>query len=112
MAESAVATPLTGETLAPQDALGESAYIRVPTWGIVVDGMPARNVDMSEEFKRELIACNAQWAMPGFEFEIAHVGWLAKPRGYSGSLVVEFTNPVVANNALRGGTMESLMDLN
>lgn len=84
----------------------------MPTWEIVVDGMPARNVDMSEEFKRELIACNAQWAMPGFEVEIAHVGWLAKPRGYSGSLVVEFTNPVVANNALRGGTMESLMDLN
>ncbi|PCG91148.1 hypothetical protein PENOC_098820 [Penicillium occitanis (nom. inval.)] len=79
-------------------ALRKSAYV-----GIVVDGMPARGVGMSEEFKAELIASNEHWA-EGFEVEIAHVGWLVKPRGYSGSLVVEFTNPVVAKNAIYGGT--------
>ncbi|KUL82021.1 hypothetical protein ZTR_11389 [Talaromyces verruculosus] len=84
---------------------GKSAYVRVPTWGIVIDGMPAKFVDMSEEFKRELIAANTNWGQEGFEIEIAHVGWLVQPKGYSGSLIVEFTTPVVANNALRGGTV-------
>jgi hypothetical protein len=84
---------------------GKSAYVRVPTWGIVIDGMPAKFVDMSEEFKRELIAVNTNWGQEGFEVEIAHVGWLVTPKGYSGSLIVEFTNPVVANNALKNGTV-------
>ncbi|PCG88663.1 Hypothetical protein PENO1_109020 [Penicillium occitanis (nom. inval.)] len=38
---------------------GKLAYVRVPTWGIVIDGMPVKFADhLSEEFKRELIAGN------------------------------------------------------
>ena len=33
------------------------------------------------------------------------MGWLAKPRKHEGSLVVEFTNPIVANNAIHGDTI-------
>ncbi|KAE8552479.1 hypothetical protein EYB25_003857 [Talaromyces marneffei] len=81
---------------------GKSAYVRVPTWGIVIDGMPVRLVDMSEEFKQQLVAENHyHWGQGQFEVEIAHVGWLTTPRSYLGSLVVEFTNPVVANNQQR-----------
>jgi hypothetical protein len=89
-------------------AFGPNAYVRVPTWGIVIDGVPVRSVDLqseSEDFKQCLIAENHhRWSL-GFEVEIAYVGWLAKPRGYEGSLVVEFTNPIVANNAINGGTV-------
>lgn len=86
-------------------AFGKSAYVRVPTWGIIIDGMPVRYADMSEQFKEQLIAENHYHWAGGFEVEIAHVGWLTMPRGYSGSLVVEFTNPVVANNAINEGTI-------
>jgi hypothetical protein len=34
---------------------GKSAWVRVPTWGIVI---PTRHVDRSEQFKQELIAEN------------------------------------------------------
>ncbi|RAO68551.1 uncharacterized protein BHQ10_004563 [Talaromyces amestolkiae] len=83
----------------------KSAYVRVPTWGIVINGIPVRHVERSEEFKQELAAENTNWGQPGFEVEIAYVGWLTKPRGYSGSLIVEFTSPVVANNAIASGTV-------
>lgn len=86
-------------------AFGKSAHVRVPTWGIIIDGMPARHVEKSEDFKEALIAENPEWGQPGHEVEIAHVGWLVQPRGYSGSLVVEFTNPIIANNAIRKGTI-------
>jgi hypothetical protein len=84
---------------------GKSAYVRVPTWGIVIDGIPVRHVEMSEQFKQELAAENTNWGQPGFEIDIAYVGWLTKPKGYSGSLVVEFTSPVIANNAISNGTV-------
>ena len=86
-------------------AFGKSAYVRVPTWGIVIDGIPVRHVERSEEFKQVLAAENTNWGQPGFEVEIAYVGWLTKPRGYSGSLIVEFMSPVVANNAIASGTV-------
>ncbi|KAE8552477.1 hypothetical protein EYB25_003855 [Talaromyces marneffei] len=85
---------------------GKSAYVRVPTWGIVIDGMPVQLVDINKEFKQQLVAENHyNWGQGQFDVEIAHVGWLATPRSYLGSLVVEFTNPVVANNAIREGTV-------
>ncbi|RAO73441.1 uncharacterized protein BHQ10_009453 [Talaromyces amestolkiae] len=37
---------------------GKSTYVRVPMWKIVIDGIPVRHVEMSEEFKQELAAEN------------------------------------------------------
>ncbi|EED11577.1 reverse transcriptase, putative [Talaromyces stipitatus ATCC 10500] len=85
---------------------GESAYVRMPTWGIVIDGMPIREADLSnDDFKQQLAAENQHaWGRKA-EIEIAHVGWLTKPRSHEGSLVVEFTNPIVANDAISMGTI-------
>jgi hypothetical protein len=37
--------------------------------------------------------------------EIAHVGWLVVSKGHTGSLVIEFTNLIMANNAIQKGTV-------
>ncbi|EEA25056.1 reverse transcriptase, putative [Talaromyces marneffei ATCC 18224] len=84
---------------------GESAYVRVPTWGIVIDGMPVRSVDLSEDFKAQLVAENRYTWGREAGIKIAHVGWLTNPKGREGSLVVEFTNPIVANSAISMGTV-------
>jgi hypothetical protein len=102
---------------------GKSAYVRVPTWGVVIDAIPVKSVDLGDDieaFKEQLIAENHYaWGgreiqindgdgsanEGGVQVEIAHVGWLVVPKGHTGSLVIEFTNPIVANNAIRGGTV-------
>ncbi|KUL82018.1 hypothetical protein ZTR_11384 [Talaromyces verruculosus] len=89
-------------------AFGANACVRVSTWGVVVDGVPVHTVDLQsgiEDFKQQLIAWNHDNWGQGLEVEIAYVGWLAKPRRHEASLVIEFTNPIVANNAIARDTI-------
>ncbi|KAH8696371.1 hypothetical protein BGW36DRAFT_462253 [Talaromyces proteolyticus] len=98
-------------------AFGPSAWVRVPTWGVVVDGVPVHSMDLDpgriEDTKTRLIAQNQHtW---GTEAKIAYVGWLVKPKRREGSLVIEFTSPLVANEAIskdpiveRGGVDSAL----
>jgi hypothetical protein len=90
------------------NAFGPNAYVRVPTWGVVVDGVPVHTVNLQdgiEDFKQQLIAWNHDNWSQGLKVEIAYVGWLAKPRKHEASLIIEFTNPVVANNAIARDTI-------
>lgn len=89
-------------------AFGAGAWVRVPTWGVVVDGVKAHsmNLDTPEQAaarKVELLAQNQHaW---GDGAQIAYLSWLVKPRRREGSLVVEFTSPLVANAAISKGTI-------
>ncbi|RAO74374.1 uncharacterized protein BHQ10_010386 [Talaromyces amestolkiae] len=87
-------------------AFGDNAFVRVPTWGVVIDGVPVHTVNLkNEDFKQQLIAQNQHsWGYPGVDIEIAYVGWLARPHRRESSLVVEFTHPIIANNALTRNT--------
>jgi hypothetical protein len=85
----------------------------------VIDAIPVKSVDLSDDieaFKEQLIAENHYaWggqgivtddkdeSEKGIQVEITHVGWLVVPKGHTGSLIIEFTNPIVANNAIQRG---------
>ncbi|KAI7978745.1 hypothetical protein EIK77_009206 [Talaromyces pinophilus] len=87
---------------------GANAYVRILTWRVVADGIPVHTVDLQsgiEDFKQQLIAWNDDNWSQGLKVEIAYVGWLAKPRKHEASLVIEFTNPIVANNAIARDTI-------
>lgn len=91
---------------------GDNAWVRVPTWGIVVDGILSQSMKLDvpgavDSIKRRLVAENQHtWGNgEGGDPEIAYLGWLTKPRRREGSLVIEFTNPLVANQAIARGTI-------
>jgi hypothetical protein len=92
-------------------AFGNDAWVRMPTWGVVVDGVPVHSMDLSpgneEDMKTRLIAENHHtWGRTaGGDAQIAYLGWLTKPRRSEGSLVIEFTNPLAANEAIAQGTI-------
>lgn len=88
---------------------GMTAHVRVPTWASVAHGVLCQSMDLTQEKMMDvatrLLATNQHtW---GKEAKILHVGWLVKPRKgkREGSIVIEFTNPIVANRAIDQGTV-------
>ncbi|KAJ1706369.1 hypothetical protein NYO67_11485 [Aspergillus flavus] len=92
-------------------SLGAKATIRLPTWGVVVHDFPVRSVgDLAQPRERDrvtkdLLAANRHaWG----EAEVAHLCWLTgTPTAgkKSSAIVVEFTHPMPANNAIDRGTI-------
>lgn len=58
-----------------------------------------------EDIAKELIRQNSHsWGTE--DAEILHLGWLVKPgKRREGSVVIEFTSPIVANQAIVQGTL-------
>lgn len=89
---------------------GADAYVRLPTWGVVAHGIPIKSMDLfSPEAMRktatQLQASNQHtW---GQEARILHLGWLVRPskNKREGSIVIEFSSPVVANRAVDQGAI-------
>ncbi|KAJ6004661.1 zinc knuckle domain protein [Penicillium herquei] len=90
-----------------EKALGKDARIQRPTWGVVARDLPLNEFGLESpgEVAAELVRQNV--AIWGISAEISHVGWLVKPRQQSprkaASVVIEFTNPVHANQAITQG---------
>lgn len=95
--------------------LATGATIRRPTWGVVVHGVPIRSVrDLTSEKERQRIA--NQLLLENQEVwqvqtpRITSVAWLTNPARKnhgqkSSALVVEFTDPRHANEAISKGTV-------
>ncbi|KAA8651264.1 uncharacterized protein ATNIH1004_000145 [Aspergillus tanneri] len=75
---------------------GPGATIPVPTWGVVIHGVPIRSMNPSPETMQrvatQLTAANQHT-------------WGPSKNKAEGSIVVEFTNPAVANQAIDQGTI-------
>jgi hypothetical protein len=94
-------------------SFGPAAHVRRPTWGVVARGVDTKTMALSPEtmevMAKELIRQNSHsWgdSYEDREVEILHLGWLIKPgKRREGSIVIEFTDPVVANQAIAQGTL-------
>ncbi|KAG0158135.1 hypothetical protein PDIDSM_5648 [Penicillium digitatum] len=86
-----------------------SAHVRKPTWGVVARGIDTKTMLLTQEsmagMAKELVRQNSHsWG--DTQVEILHLGWLVKPgKRREGSIIIEFTDPVVANQAITQGTL-------
>lgn len=91
-------------------AFGKGARIQQPSWGFVALGVSVKDVKLTPEAMAstaaELQRQNAStWGAD--KAEITHPSWLTRPREkqYASKLVIEVTNPLVANKAIRHGVI-------
>lgn len=97
------------------DAFGPNASVQIPTWGVVVRGVPTNVAGMKtsltpaeiSKLADELVAMNPAWSVAGDPARINHIGWLVKPSAAKrfGAVVLEFTSPAVANRVIHGGVL-------
>jgi hypothetical protein len=87
---------------------GRAARIQKPSWGVVVHGLPVKTFNLTTEtaagLASELQRQNSMsWG--GDKAEILHLSWLTRPGGNrrEASVVIEFDNPVLANQAIDAG---------
>ncbi|OOQ82701.1 hypothetical protein PEBR_37738 [Penicillium brasilianum] len=94
--------------------LCRTAFVHMPTWGVVVHDVNIRSLGINkpsiDELRgaqdhviKELLAANVgNWG----EAEITKISWLRIPEGKkAGSLILEFTSPVPANMAIDKGAL-------
>ncbi|EKV12179.1 Reverse transcriptase, putative [Penicillium digitatum] len=90
-------------------SFGPAAHVRKPTWGVVARGIDTKTMLLTQEsmagMAKELVRQNSHsWG--DTQVEILHLGWLVKPgKRREGSIIIEFTDPVVANQAITQGTL-------
>jgi len=82
-------------------ALGAKATPVIPTYGVIVHGIPVKSMqlhseELQEEMAKIIVADNAS-TIP--EMEITHIGWLSRKAEYKpcSSVVIEFTYAATAN---------------
>ena len=84
--------------------LGAQAKLIVPTFGVVVHGIPTNSINIKDQYATidQIIADN-HTVIPNAK--IAFVGWLTKEGNLkrASSIVVEFTDPVMANAVIYAG---------
>lgn len=87
-------------------AFGPGSTVQEPSWGVVSYNIPVRLMELTPEtmadVARELLAQN-DW---GEATRIPFLGWLTRPGALTeGSILIDFTSPVVANRAIITGVM-------
>ena len=84
--------------------LGEHAELVVPTYGVIVHGISTNSINIKDQKAtiQQIIADNYT-VIP--KAEISYVGWLTKesPLKRASSVVVEFTDPEMANAIIYAG---------
>jgi hypothetical protein len=84
--------------------LGEHAELIVPTYGVIVHGIPTHSINMKEPATaiQQMLADN-HTVVP--DAEITYIGWLTKESHLkrASSIVVEFTEPEMANAIIYAG---------
>ena len=84
--------------------LGEHADVVVPTYGVIVHGIPTNSINMKDQKATiQQILANNHTVIP--QAKISHVGWLTKEGELkrASSIVVEFTDPIMANATIYAG---------
>ncbi|OQE08716.1 hypothetical protein PENFLA_c128G07575 [Penicillium flavigenum] len=95
--------------------LWKGSEVRLPSWGVVIHDVNVRSLGINtaagigeqgrkQGIIKQLLTENLfNW---GDNAEITQISWLVLPEGKkSGSLIVEFTSPHTANNAIDTGTL-------
>ncbi|KOS36538.1 hypothetical protein ACN38_g12711 [Penicillium nordicum] len=87
-------------------AFGPGSIVQEPSWGVVAYNVPVKSMKLTPEtmtnVAAELLAQN-NW---GEAARIQYVGWLKRPGARAeGSVLIEFTSPIVANHAIVTGVV-------
>jgi hypothetical protein len=87
-------------------AFGPGSVVQEPSWGVVAYHIPVKSMKITPETMAEvatdLLAQN-DW---GEGARIQYLGWLTRPGVRAeGSLLIEFTSPVIANQAIITGVV-------
>lgn len=85
-------------------SLGEHAELVVPTYGVIVHGIPTNSINIKDQdaTSQQMIADNYT-VIP--HAKISYIGWLTKEATLkrASSIVVEFTDPEMANAIIYAG---------
>jgi hypothetical protein len=94
--------------------LWKNAEVRLPSWGVVIHDVNVRSLGINrpdevraegrkDAIAKQLLSQNLHsWG----DAEITHLAWLVLPEGKkSGSMIVEFSSPYVANKAIDANTI-------
>ena len=105
------ATPKDMETLRKDQGwikiMGANSKMVTPTYGVIAHGIPKRSINVQDQkiIIQRMTADNAT-SIPGLE--IVYIGWLVKEQKdhkKDASIVIEFTQPEHANQAISKGVI-------
>ena len=89
-------------------AFGPGSVIQEPSWGVVAYHIPVRSMKLTPETMADVAAELLRQNNWGEGARIQYLGWLTRPgERAEGSILIEFTSPVVANRAIITGVARS-----
>ena len=89
-----------------QWSLGQKAEVLMPTYGVIIHGVPAKSVDLNKKDEMEAkLRLENQLVLE--EFRISFARWLREPKGKQrdGSIIIEYETPEGANAAIYAGAL-------
>ena len=87
-------------------AFGPGSVIQAPSWGIVAYHIPVKSMKLTPETMADVSAELLRQKDWGGGAKIQYLGWLTRPGiRAEGSVLIEFTSPVVANRAIITGVV-------
>ncbi|ODM14295.1 hypothetical protein SI65_10292 [Aspergillus cristatus] len=87
-------------------AFGPGSVIQEPSWGVVAYHIPVKSMKLTPERMAEMAAELLRQNNWGEGSKIQYLGWLTRPgERAKGSILIDFTSPVVANRAIMTGVV-------
>lgn len=85
-------------------AFGPGSAIQEPLWGVVAYHIPVKLMKLTPEMMANAAAELLRQNSWGKDSKIQYLGWLMRPgERAEGSILIEFTSPVVANHTIMTG---------
>ena len=87
-------------------AFGPASVVQEPSWGVVAYHVPVKSMKLTPETMTDIAAELLRQNDWGESAKIQYLGWLTRPGiRAEGSILIEFTSPVVANRAIISGVV-------
>jgi hypothetical protein len=87
-------------------AFGPGSVIQEPYWGVVAYHIPVKSMKLTPDTMADVAAELLRQNNWGEGAKIQYLGWLMRPgERAEGSILIEFTSPVVANRAIITGVV-------
>ena len=87
-------------------AFGPGSVVQEPSWGVVAYHIPVRSMKVTPETMADVAAELLRQNNWGEGAKIQYLGWMTRPgERAEGSILIEFTSPVVANRAIISGVV-------
>ncbi|KAJ5215537.1 uncharacterized protein N7498_001944 [Penicillium cinerascens] len=87
-------------------AFGPASVVQEPSWGVVAYHIPVKSMKLTPETMTDIAAELLRQNDWGESAKIQYLGWLTRPGiRAEGSILIEFTSPVVANRAIISGVV-------